>query len=86
MSHFKLLGARKVKRSKVYTEEPHILGATKQYLTATLTWYLENVIVIDFHITSIQSMCTHGWRGNGNRSNSSVFFFILHVNAWERAG
>jgi hypothetical protein len=77
-----------VKRSKVYTEEPHILGATKQYLAATLTWCPEFliVIVIDFHIPSIQRYVHSGWMGNGNRSNSSVFLFTLHANAWERAG
>ena len=85
-SHFKLLGTSKVKRSKVCTEEQHILGATKQYLAATLSWCPEFVIVIDFHIPSIQSTCTPGWRGNGKRSNSSVFLFILHANVWERAG
>lgn len=89
-NHFKLLGARKVKRSMVYTEKPHILGATKQYSAATLTWCPEFVIVIviviDFHIPSIQRHVHPGCRGNGNRSNSSVFLFILHANAWERAG
>jgi hypothetical protein len=72
----------------VYTEEPYILGATKQYLAATLTWYLEFVIVIviDFHIPSIQRYVHPGWRSNVNRSSSSVFLFILHANAWERAG
>jgi hypothetical protein len=89
-SHLKILGARKVKRSMVYTEEPHILGATKQYLAATLTWCPKFVIVIetviDFHIPSIQRHVHPGWRSNGNRSNSSVFLFILCANAWERAG
>jgi len=61
-NHFKILGDGKVKRSKVCTENPHILGAIKQDLAATLTWCLEFVIiiviVIDFHTPSIQSMCT----------------------------
>ena len=39
-SHLKILGVRRVTWSMFHTEDPQILGTTKQNLVATVTWHL----------------------------------------------